>query len=139
MRKYKTWEAIKMLEEKKAKEFKFKNVSIENVNEEILFVANGEYAPMCGLTIGIEWELVQQPVSFIEAITGDGNIRVEHQLIEDSKNKTCANEVFRHYWRKFVSGEYMLPTQLLCIIGWMFKLEEAQDIIKNGKWYIEGE
>lgn len=138
MRKYKTWEAIKMLEEGKAKEFKFENYGIENVNGNILFIVeNGKYAPMSGLTIGIEWELVQQPVSFMEAITANKKIKVEHSLIKEGK--VCINKVFDMSWKKLINGEHITQSELFSVLGWMFNDKQVRKIIKEGKWYTEGE
>ncbi|KEI18265.1 hypothetical protein [Clostridium haemolyticum] len=139
MRKYKTWEVIKMLEEEKAKEFKCKNFGIENVNGEFLFVENGEYAPMCGLIIGMEWELVQQPVSFMEALESGKKCWVEHRDFKYLKLCKDIDSTIKKNTEKLLKKEAIDIYEILRVLSCHCASGFFKDIIKNGKWYIEVE
>ncbi|MEY8001584.1 hypothetical protein AB8U03_15550 [Clostridium sp. Mt-5] len=64
-----------------------------------------------------EWEEVQEPVSFMEAMTKCKPIRVEHKMLDR--------------W------EYQYADDLLQKMGDCLTLKEIKEIVEHGKWYIK--
>lgn len=130
MKKYKTWEVIKMLEENPKLKFEAaeelgeeKTISIKNnricwggKDRFPLYVLIGKKAT--------EWTLVQEPVSFMEAVKAYGKGK--------TINCECQNDVF-HYIPKYAEEDQANWNDLLA--NGEFQITSYE--ILNGKWYIE--
>ena len=127
MKKYKTWQAIKMLTENPKLEFKasesrlFKEdggyIVLENYNGDL---ANGFDNCFTG---NEEWALVQEPVDFMTAVKSGKRIKVEHEAIKHFELK-CTFE----YLTLFVVVEE-LAKHLDSI--------SLREVLTEGKFYIE--
>lgn len=123
MKTYATWEVIKMLTENNYLKFRILNkkvctqtISI-NIYKNLITSCkgcNGEKS--CGLSTDDKWVLVQEPVSFMEAIKSKKKIRVEHPLL---------------------NTEYFVLDDMLDKLCRTFLNKDIIDILTNGKWYIK--
>lgn len=87
----------------------------------------------------LDFELIQQPVTFEEVLNSDKKCRVEHKelnkVIEKTNelNDSSANE----FLIGFKKGEYLNFNNLLELFIWIFSNYKIKQIIKEGKWYLE--
>lgn len=120
MKKYQTWEAIKMLSEDNSLIFQYKRSRLIHDGTHILFLEDNNPVSWYGIPENYEWWLVKQPVAFIEALNAHYN-----------QHKTIYCEIDnRRYTYDWLGGEYK-----------EMKSNEAGGIcvkeILEGKWYIE--
>lgn len=131
MKTYEINEAIKMLKENG--ELKFKITG--NICTQILYVDEGSILTKCGgcsgskscsLRISDKWDLVQQPVSFMEAVKAlnEGDT-IYCQYTCDYINEK--NKPFKHTYEPQSNGKIWDERNESPTL-WM---------ILNGKWYIE--
>lgn len=69
----------------------------------------------------LNFEFIQQPVTFEEILNSDKKCRVEH-------NKTNSFSILENF---------MELDSFLCYISQYFASEDIRQIIKEGKWYLE--
>lgn len=126
----KTWEMIKELTENPNKKFYVVGSKhlIARVNFEtnkIEFVNTSVKAPYIGIepTIDWDWKEVKEPVGFMEAVESGKKVRVEHDFIHDDTSR--------------LKEEYVLLDVMLWVLGENLGPRSVQDIIMNGKFYIE--
>jgi hypothetical protein len=123
MKKYTTWEAIKMLSENSKLEFNLytngeehTDKSLRTIGSTVTVKAMGTYNDH--LRIETEWVLVQQPVSFMEAVKAyhegktiysisiDNSVRntyskqsaVSNYLIDACGNTITSHEILSYKW-----------------------------------------
>lgn len=125
MKIYSLDEVIKMLRENRKLKFKIANVS--GCNQTLTCIGEGgilklecrgckacDSCNMCDLTLEDKWQLVQEPVSFMEAVNSGKEIKPEN-----------------------FHGFYMTVYQLMEAF---YKLDENRVLeYINGKWYIRGD
>ena len=128
MKKYKTWEVIKMLTENPKLKFEARNdigTILKNENRGVRFYENGENVQRYGVMIYEEWTLVQESVSFMEAI----------KAYHEGKPVRCELEGeinFKDRFKRSVgenSGGYDVENIFGVAIG-------TREILE-GKWFIE--
>ncbi len=87
----------------------------------------------------LDFEFIQQPVTFEEVLNSDKKCRIEHEelnkVIEKTNelNDSSANE----FLISFKKGEYLNFNNLLELFIWIFSNYKIKQIIKEGKWYLE--
>ena len=120
-------------------------VSVSECNSKILLGDGVDEFGFNDYIAGLKFEVIQKPVSFMEAIKTGHRIKVEHNLIEDILlNK--ADEYFRSdsshnrkALERFRNKEFMSANYLFSALGYLFDNLEIAEIIADGKWYIEEE
>lgn len=136
MKTYKTWEALKMLEENRKAKFelvvKDSSVDLENTiltlgaKEYINFIENGTGKRIGGnVSIDDEWTLIQEPVPFMEAI----------KAYDKGKTIKCVFGSYHGlsiYKPQFAFGDYKFSDLRDENEGPITQTE-----ILEGKWYIE--
>lgn len=81
MKTYKTWEVIKMLTKDSKLKFKTNNEVIGIINNELVYFDTGNTVRLytaCANYVNVfdkQWELVEKPVTFMEAINSDNLIK----------------------------------------------------------------
>lgn len=120
----KIWEILK--EENIGKEVKCstgKEYCIDkNCNYKIGIFKNGISIDLDSTEImTLDFEFIQQPVTFEEVLNSDKKCRVEHKLTAEYSN-------FK---------EFMFLDILLSFISQYFGDEECKKIFKEAKWYLE--
>lgn len=93
-------------------------------------VPNSEYR--YDPSIEHEWEEINEPVSFLEAIKSGKRIRVEHDLINELEGKLFSRQDITESF-----NTYHAPTKLLDLLLDLFSEHHFIEIILKGKWYIE--
>jgi len=111
MKKYKTWEAIKMLTENPKLHFKSQDTTlkIDSINKDIEKVNRNDINIY--ININDEWELVQQEVPFVEAIkahksgktiyclNGNSKATYERKELTDRNKVTITDgEILEGHW-----------------------------------------
>lgn len=122
MKTYKTWEAIKMINENKTLKFiSSSGVTLEHNWGFIGSFKDGENVSHYGINSSEEWTLVQKAVDFMTAVKSGKRIRVEHESIE----------------KQFGFNDYKSILDFLRgLIQW-FSSTEIKFILTEGKFYIE--
>jgi len=124
MKKYKTWEVIKMLAENPELRFKCDRYIIgSNSYGSIVHVKNGACLDAgvfvvldASITSQTGWELIQQPIPFLEAVKAY------------SEGKTVYSEgTFRYVYEPNTKGDYFVDND--------GDAPSVDEILKN-KWYI---
>jgi hypothetical protein len=120
MKKYETWEVFKELSISTNSNLKFKNVISNNTME----IKGGEYVVWnSGSNISLndfsKWELVQEPVSFMEAVKAFRNDKTIYCIKDECKRIFNGRKQFE---LKDNNGQYITSAEIL-----------------NGKWFIEGD
>jgi hypothetical protein len=137
MKKYKTWEVIKMLTENNKLKFRtVDNYTLANNGYGLLqaYSNAGKQIDWSGnIQLKDEWTLVQQPVSFMEVLKSTKAIRVEDEFI----NTLEANECDKEFLDDLLRGEFKTLDDLLYYLSFYADEKELRDILLNGKWYIE--
>ena len=125
MKTYKTWEVIKMITENP--KLKFRTYCSDVFKDENGYIVFENIDCIDGFDGNFkgneEWILVQEPVSFMEAVQSGKKIKVEHEAIKHFELK-CTSE----YLTLFVVVEE-LAKNLDSI--------SLREIITEGKFYIE--
>lgn len=86
----------------------------------------------------LDFEFIQQPVTFEEVLNSDKKCRVEHKLIKrlirtcDSTEEMIIKNVF-----DLIDEKWLYLHDLLSALSWKLDNKELKDVIKNGKWYLE--
>lgn len=76
------------------------------------------------INLNDKWEeVVEKPVSFMEAVESGKKIQVEHDFIDDDID--------------YLGEKYASLDVLLWELGEKLSDDEVQDVIMNGKFYIE--
>lgn len=129
MKTYKTWEVIKMITENP--NLKFKNKNSDTRYTKIIKCSKNGYIAMDNtsrnnqiignIMFNEEWMLIQEPVSFIEAIESGKKIKVEHELTK------CL----------CISEDYYSVHNILYILGSVLKDINIRAVLREGKFYIE--
>ena len=65
------------------------------------------------------------------------NCRVEHWLIDTNMKCISEDMTMIDLWDRFCKGEYLPLGIVLQVLGWMCT-DSMAEIIKDGKWYLEG-
>ena len=120
----KIWELLK--EENLGKRVKCSTGKIfdidKNCNYKIGIFANGISIDLDSTEImTLDFEFIQQPVSFEDVLNSDKKCRVEHEL-------TAGHSTFE---------AFMDLDVLLLYIGDYFETEDCKQIFKEAKWYLE--
>lgn len=140
----KIWEMIKELSENPNKKFSYKGAQSNSyvTVEDGKIVWRGDLQNGQEMAIGFiderdrEWEEVKEPVSFMEAIESGKKIRVEHNNIQRIADESL-NSNFTRTLKLNIDGKYLLSNFLIQAIAYYSSKEIFEDIILNGKWYIE--
>lgn len=77
---------------------------------------------------------IQQPISFMEVVNSGRRCKVEHEYVEDIRKINDLKFVYEHEFKK---GDYMPLNYLVYVLGYNCSQENIQEIINNGKWYLE--
>lgn len=123
MKTYKTWEVYKMLTENPNLKFKDQAgyylvieddfFTLKDVdNYEVDYVANG---------INDIWTLVQEPLSFMEAVESGKKIKANHGLLKGSVLSSCYNPI-----NVFMSR-----------VANLYNKEDVKKILTESEFYIE--
>lgn len=116
----KTWEMIRELSEDPKKKFKSKQFGqVELYLNHLVQVQNMDCIITTNDFFKAEWEEVEEPVSFIEAIGSGKKIKAIHEF---TKKDGC--------------DRYMTLSNLLLELS-QYSSYEMRDIILNGEFYIE--
>ncbi|MDS0525481.1 hypothetical protein NNC19_07305 [Clostridium sp. SHJSY1] len=94
------------------------------------FISNATFIP------------IQQPASFMEVVESGKKCRVEHELVKDMLLDTDYDDAdcyIKNALKTIKNGSYLMLEDMLLVIARFSGVNEIQDIIKNGKWYIESE
>lgn len=119
MKVYKTWEAIKILQENPTTEFKDKTGRILKLTSELnklhILTVNHFF------NIDAEWTLIQKPVPFMEAI----------RALDEGKDIYCEIDSGKLHYKSGISpnGYYAVLDE--------FEGPITTKEILQGKWYIE--
>lgn len=115
----KFWEALKELDENPMKQFSLvgkKSVILKFNEYNQIVLENIDY-----IETNDEWERIEIPMGFIDAIRSGGLVRVEHDLISgDWENKT---------------KNYKTLSDLLAILVDNLIDHDLNIVIKYGSWY----
>ena len=120
-------------------------VSVSECNSKILLGDGVDEFGFNDYIAGLKFEVIQKPVSFMEAVKSGRRIKVEHNLIDDFLlNKTdiyfTSNSSYnREVIGRFRNKELMPVNYLFFALGYLFDESEIAEIITDGKWYIEEE
>lgn len=79
-----------------------------------------------------EWEEVQEPVSFIEAVESNKLVRAEHPFIQSA----IEDNLFTDFTRDVLRDGTSLK-ELLKILSDILPEDKLREVILNGKWYIK--
>ena len=120
-------------------------VSVSECNSKILLGDGVDEFGFNDYIAGLKFEVIQKPLSFMEAVKSGRRIKVEHNLIDDIiLNKE--DGYFRSYSshnreavERFRNKEFMSVDLLLLALGYLFNELEIAKIITDGKWHIEEE
>ncbi|MGL4358590.1 MAG: hypothetical protein ACRCSY_07835 [Cetobacterium sp.] len=137
----KIWEILK--EENVGKEVKCstgKEYCIDkNCNYKIGIFKNGISIDLDSTEImTLDFEFIQQPVTFKEVLNSDKKCRVEHELIKrlfrvcESTEEVITKNVFG-----LIDGKWLYLHDLLIALSWKLDNKELKNVIKEGKWYLE--
>ncbi|WP_346962003.1 hypothetical protein [Clostridium sp.] len=142
MKKYKTWEVIKMMTENEDLEFKNDSHVIGASILGYLKVKKSKCETLTldgNVKLNSVWELVKQPVTFNEALESGKNCRVEHELVKHMERHGCVCEesMIRDFFNEVTSGGYLGVNEVIIVLGWMLDSNNFKKIIKEGKWYLE--
>jgi hypothetical protein len=124
MKKYKTWEAFKMLEENPKNKFTcFDNkrqmmLVLSVCDDGFVSITYDKNKSQLNSNINDEWALVQEPVDFIEAM----------KAYREGKNIYCLWGGYKYF---YVHDKY--GNKLIDIAGTTISISE----ILEGKWYIQ--
>ncbi|UVX34182.1 MAG: hypothetical protein [Bacteriophage sp.] len=138
----KIWEILK--EENVGKEVKCstgKEYCIDkNCNYKIGIFKNGISIDLDSTEImTLDFEFIQQPVTFEEVLNSDKKCRIEHEELNKVIEKT--NELndssTNEFLISFKKGEYLNFNNLLELFIWILSDSKIRKIIKEGKWYLE--
>ncbi|WBK39644.1 hypothetical protein CB452P1_000060 [Clostridium phage CB452P1] len=87
----------------------------------------------------LDFEFIQQPVTFEEVLNSDKKCRIEHEELNKVIEKT--NELndssTNEFLISFKKGEYLNFNNLLELFIWILSDSKIRKIIKEGKWYLE--
>lgn len=128
MKTYKTWEMIKKITENPNKRF-MPTCSTDNFvefnNNQLVWKGHGQLGQVMVVTKTdeYEWKEVKEPVDFMTAVESGKQVRVEHKYITDDI--------------EFLKTEYRLLANVMWHLCRSLSNATVQDIILNGKWYIE--
>lgn len=141
MKKYKGWEIAKLISEGKLEGRKIELVNIGVGRNFPYMVSRACMLDIeCKREIGNslltdednEYIIPQEPVSFMDCVTGDGWVRVEHELM--SKLKPDGN-----YVQEFKNGECIPFEWVMFYLSSDLENEELRTVMNKGKWYLEYE
>lgn len=127
MKTYKAWEAIKAIEENEKLEFKNEcGLVIKYEDFVIRFFRGDKNVERYGIPDG-EWTLIQNPVTFMEAIKAYNEGKtIKCTWLEEGSEQSCfykPQEIFGNYsFSELIDNDRAIITQT--------------EILK-GKWYIE--
>lgn len=124
MKKYRTWEAIKMITENKGIRFKDEcGYEMKYDTLCIRFFENGKNVSWYGIN-DTEWTLVKEtPLDFITAAKSGKRIRIEHKKIDE----------FNYMYDK----EYANLIDIIKELAQNFNPSIIEEILTEGKFYIE--
>jgi hypothetical protein len=130
MKKYKTWEVIKMISENKGLEFENKNkmIVIGGTSLNMLTLVNSKYLSQSldrNIDLDDEWELVKKPVSFEEVLNSKKRCKVEHEILNQKEITSLSDFMTFDMYMLNLCDIYPLSSEML------------KTIIREGKWYLE--
>ena len=150
MKTYRTIDLLKAVYDGKIFKNKFKNVETgeeiyqgKGINSSCLkdIDQSKQFFRQCGINFAAgktgttldfthflkeEWEEVQEPVNFMEAVKSGKKIKVEHEYINDLIEADS-----------IVLKDYMAVAYLMEILSNKLLSSEIREVILNGKWYIK--
>lgn len=87
----------------------------------------------------LDFEFIQQPVTFEEVLNSDKKCRVEHEILnKKTKNKDEISDKSANYFLiEYKNNRYLNMNNLLELFIWILSDSEIRKIIKEGKWYLE--
>ncbi|UZQ49809.1 hypothetical protein [Clostridium kluyveri] len=128
---YSLSEAIQMLEKNRKLEFKqytdVDGVVFLKLNDRGWLVSRNAHGE--GMIIGVDgkWELVQKPVTFMEALESGKWVKVEHEIIQPERFLSSYRDTTN--WNSI--------DRLLYILSNSLGAAELREVILEGKWYIK--
>lgn len=145
MKRYKTWEVIKMLSENPKLQFKNEDghiITTEKVESHFLKYSNNktEININNNLKLEAKWELIQESVTFEEVLNSDKECRVEHEILNDLRKEYCLDEDFdaQYLIEELNILEVFLPfTDCMYHLANLLNEIQLKEVIKNGRWYLE--
>lgn len=130
MKTYELDEAIKMLKENPKLSFQTQTMGDKSIlyrdKEGVLRCENKRNRTESHIYFNEKWELIQQPISFMEAVKSEKRVKLEHVIL--TKLTKC---------RETTLKEYKSLPDLMYLLGRELLSEELREVILNGKWYIE--
>lgn len=123
IKKYKTYEALKMIEENK--KLKFTNgyviMRFNNIFDTISFYDaknENEAVSLLNININGEWKLIKQSVTFEEVLNSNKRCKIEHELLHEKL-------------------EYQPFDNLMYYLSNTYYENDFKQILIEGKWYLE--
>lgn len=129
MKTYELEEAIKMLKENNKLEFEINRIN----NSSVLFIdvagrlkcedkksGSDDY-----ILAADKWKLIQQPVTFMEAVKSTKRVKVEHEYISNLIRR--GHDSLKNY---------MPFAGLMSLLSDYLVSSDLKQVILNGKWYI---
>ncbi|APM40578.1 hypothetical protein [Clostridium kluyveri] len=130
-RTYSLSEAIQMLEKNRKLEFKqytdVDGVVFLKLNDRGWLVSRNAHGDEIIIDIEGKWELVQKPVTFMEALESGKWVKVEHEIIQPERFLSDYGDTT--YWNSI--------DRLLYILSNSLGAAELREVILEGKWYIK--
>lgn len=89
-------------------------------------------------TMNYEWNMVLQPMTFLEAIKYKGKLIIEHPILFTMGGEcNCEEDAIQSYVYKIVNKEYLPIHSLLNGLAWYCSARDWEDIVENAKFYTE--
>ena len=139
----KIWEILK--EENLGKRVKCntgKKFDIDkNCNHKIGIFSNGISIDLDSTEImTLDFEFIQQPVTFEEVLNSDKKCRVEHEMLKkdfsDYYSMINDNALIKRI-KDVLNDKYMSINDIFYVFGYIFTGDTLKKIFKEAKWYLE--
>lgn len=89
--------------------------------------------------MSLDFEFIQQPVTFKEVLNSDKKCRVEHEIFEQNWFKLIItdNIMAKTYLEDVCNGEYMYLKNIMYALSFKLNEEYFRKVMNEGKWYLE--
>lgn len=87
----------------------------------------------------LNFEFIQQPVTFEEVLNSDKKCRVEHEYLKQNWFKLIItdNIMAKTYLEDVCNYKYMYLKNILYALSYKLDSENFNKVIKEAKWYLE--
>lgn len=87
----------------------------------------------------LDFEFIQQPVTFEEVLNSDKKCRVEHEMFKDAcfRIKPSDSLTIIQHKESIFNNQYMFIKDIMYVLGYVCTEDSLKKIIKEGKWYLE--